>query len=256
VAGGVDAQPVDRSANTVGGQQGLHGAGFDAGGNRFVWHPRLPGWLAWIDDSAGAPALTIAQFIPGRVANPQLVGEVSPETTVVWWNDLGIVTVEWIEAGAAGGQLQLRGNAGEVTHSIEIDYVLGTGRQVIAVQIDGDQVLLDQQLNVVAGVPWAARLQPGRVRAARFQRPRDVWRLQHSASRTLARHRRRLRAECSSSQQRPTPVSASRTDGVPYAFRVDPVRSATTIEFYIPIQGEVYEVAYPGRAMWIELVRG
>jgi hypothetical protein len=225
------------------------------GGADFVWHPRLPGWLAWIDDSAGAPALTIAQFIPGRVANPQLVGEVSPETTVVWWNDLGIVTMEWIEAAAAVGQLQLRGNAGEVTHSIEIDFVLGTGRQVIAVQIDGKQVLLDQQLNVVAGVPWA-----GDCDQVEFgQHGFNALVMCYDLNTRRVEYWLDLVTDSEPVFQFPSANYADvgfRTDGVPYAFRVDPVRLATTIEFYMPLQGEVYEVAYPGRAMWIEAVRG
>jgi hypothetical protein len=213
-----------------------------------VWHPHVPGWLAWIDDSPGAPVLTVAEFIPGRVASPRAVGEVAPETTVAWWNDLGIVTVEWAESG---GQLQLRGEAGEVTHSFEIDRVLGTGRHVIAVQTDGSQVLLDPQLNVITGVPWESDCTHVEFGPQNFSAllmcdgTVEYW----------------LDVVTDSEPVFQFPFSGYAgvgftRDGIPYGFRVDPIRIATTIEFYFHAQAAIYEVPHPGRVVWLEAVRG
>ena len=216
-----------------------------------VWHPHVPGWLAWIEDSPGAPLLTVAEFIPGRVASPQAVGEVSPETAVAWWNDLGIVTVEWAASLDSATELQLRGDGGDVSHSVEIDYVLGTGRQVIAVQADGDQVLLDQQLNVVTGVPWAS----------------DCTRVEfgpHNFNALLmcdgtVEYWLDVVTDSEPVFQFPSANYAGvgfTRDGIPYAFRVDPIRIATTIEFYFHAQAVIYEVPHPGRVVWLETVRG
>ncbi len=220
-----------------------------------VWHPRLPGWLAWIDDLPGAPVLTIAQFIPGRLANPRVVGEVSPETTVAWWNDLGIVTIEGSASLESATLLQLRGDAGEVTRSIEIEFVLGTGREVIAVQADGAQVLLDQQLNVMAGVPWAnecnqVEFGPHGFNALLLCDGDGAQRVEYWLD---------VVADLEPVFHFPSANYAGvgfTTDGIPYAFRVDPLRLVTTIEFYIPIQGVIYEVPHPGRVVWLEAVRG
>ncbi len=221
-------------------------------GGDTVWHTRLPGWLAWIEDAPRNPVLTIAEFVPGRVANPQAVGEVTPETTVAWWSDLGIVTVEWAESG---GQLQLRGAAGEVTHSLEIDYVLGTGREVIAVQADGAQVLLDQQLNVIAGVPWASdcthvEFGPHNFNALLMCGGDGAHRVEYWLD---------VVTDSEPMFQFPSTNYAGvgfTTDGIPYAFRVDPIRIATTIEFSNPTQTVIYEVAHPGRVVSMEAVRG
>ena len=249
LAGSTVNRWTDRATLWVGNTAYMEPVSAGLGGDP-VWHPHVPGWLAWIEDSPGAPVLTIAEFIPGRVASPRAVGEVSPETTVAWWNDLGIVTVEWAESG---GKLQLRGEAGEVTRSLEIDHLLGTGRQVIAVQTDGSQVLLDPQLNVVASVPWASdcthvEFGPHGFNALLIcdeKRRVEYWLDVVSDSEPVFQFPSANYAG----------VGFTR-DGIPYAFRVDPIRLATTIEFYIPTQAVIYEVPHPGRVVWMEAVRG
>lgn len=252
LAGSTSNRWTDQATLWVGNTAYMEPVSAVSGGDP-VWHPHLPGWLAWIEDTSGAPVLTTAQFIPGRVASPRAVGEVSPQTTVAWWNDLGIVTVEWAESAESRTQLQLRGDAGEITHSFEIDEVLGTGRQVIAVQSDGAQVLLDQQLNVVAGVPWASdctNVEFG---------PHGFNALLMCDERGRVEYWLDVVTDSEPVFQFPSSNYAGvgfTTDGIPYAFRVDPIRLATTIEFYLPTQAAVYEVAHPGRVVWLEVVRG
>jgi hypothetical protein len=252
LAGSTSNRWTDQTTLWVGNKAFMEPVSALMGGDP-VWHTRLPGWLAWIEDAPEAPVLTIAEFIPGRVANPRAVGEVSPETTVEWWNDLGIVTVE---LAVSGTQMQLRGDAGEVTRTIEIEYVMGTGSQVIAVQTDGGaQVLLDQQLNVVAGVPWASDCTHVEFGPHNF----NVLVMCGGDGTQRVEYWLDVVSDSEPAFQFPSSNYANdvgfTTDGIPYAFRVDPLRFVTTIEFYIPTQGVVYEVPHPGRVVWIEAVR-
>lgn len=216
-----------------------------------VWNTRLPGHLAWVDGTSDGPTLMIADFVAGQAGLPRPVATVAQGTHVVWWNDIGIVT----RTGAVGRvTLELRGDSGEIERTFAAQAVLGAGRELIAVQFEGRHVLLDQNLNEVAGGPWS----------------RDCYQVTFGPNGSTAQVR------CASGDEQrieywldvltesgPTFVFEASdfsdfgftAEGLPYAATIDPLRPTTAISFYLVTQGEVYEVAYPGRVSSLEFVR-
>jgi hypothetical protein len=158
--------------------------------------------------------------------------------------------------GPGSGELELRNGAGEVVKTAEIATgPLTVGPSLIlATNLDGEQVLLDHDLNTVGAAPWDAdclraawgpigvqvAVQCGFGDNQRF----EFWPDPLDLTEPLFTHAGDQYADLGFT-----------TNGTPYVATVDSLRPSSTIIFFLPAQGQTYEVAYPGLVVWLASVR-
>lgn len=218
-----------------------------------VWHTRLPGHLAWIEDTPDGRLLKTAQFVSGQASSPRTVAAVDGVTTVAAWTDAGIVTQRF---DSQIGALEVRDDSGAVVATREIAAFLGAGRDLIAViEPDGSQALLDLELGLVALAPWGrdchravwgpngviVAVQCGFGNAQRFEYWRDPL--------TLG-----VPSFLHSGQEYADFGFAS--NGFPYVTWIESLRPASSILFHAPADGSEHTITYPGLITSIETLQG
>lgn len=218
-----------------------------------VWHTRLPGQLAWIEDTPDGRALQTAQFVAGQPSSPRTVATVDGVTSLAAWTDGGIVTQRF---DGQLGTLELRDDSGAVVTTRDIAAFLGAGRDLIAViEADGSQALLDENLNLVAAAPWGTDCHRvawgpngltvtvlcGFGNAQRF----EYWQDPLTLSEPLFRH----------SGEEYTDFGFA-SNGLPFVVWIESLRPASTILFYSPADGSEHTITYPGLISSIETLQG
>lgn len=219
-----------------------------------VWHVRLPGELAWIEDTAAGRVLMTARFVAGRDAIPREVAPVGDGIRVVGWTDGGYLTTRFEDDA---GHLQLRDLQGQVQTEIEISkFAVSVGATLVAaVDPEGNHLLLDHGLATVGAAPWDADC------------PRVVWSPSGLAVMLLCGLGNSSRIEYWQDARvdtTPTFTHAGKTytdlgftsNGLPYGVWNDSLRPASTVFFHHPIDGTTYEVSHPGRVQWLVSVQG
>jgi len=217
-----------------------------------VWHARLPGRLAWIEETSEGWFLMSAGFVAGQTTIPRSVTALDEGITLVAWTDAGVLTARFDDPGIT---LELRDETGGVVTTRPAGTVLGTGRNLIGIsEPGGDPLLLDASLRTVGGAPWgpdcfrvewapnglAAAVHCGFGDAQRW----EYWQDPITQSEPLHAHHGEEYTDFGFA-----------TTGLPFVAWIDPLRPASTILFYHPADGHEYSVTYPGRAMWLEAVQ-
>jgi hypothetical protein len=219
-----------------------------------VWHRRLPGLLAWVEESTDGPVLMRAEFVAGRRIVPVRVSAV-PSGVLVAWNDAGFVVADadglalWDEAGTviatAGGQ----------PIGASRSYVATTGQKP-------EQVLLTSTLEPVGPAPWEAdctrvTFSPIGVSALVWCGSGDSQRVEYWGD---PANLRGIPAD----QQAPLFVNEGEeyvdlgftSNGIPFFAYIDPIRPTSAIIFHHPADGSFHVVYYPGRIQHMTSVVG
>lgn len=218
-----------------------------------VWHTRFPGQLAWLETTPEGRTLVTAQFVAGQPAIPRAVIAVDDTTNLVGWTGAGFLTTRY---GPGSGELEVRDSAGAVHTTREIATgPLAVGRSLIgATDLDGTQILLDQTLDTVGVAPWDPDCH------------RAVW---GPIGRTVALHCGFGDGQRFEYWQDPTRLTVPQfvrdgaefadigftANGIPYFATIESLRPSSTIVFFLPSEGESYEVPYPGLVVWLATLR-
>ncbi|MEX2655123.1 MAG: hypothetical protein WD532_08850 [Acidimicrobiia bacterium] len=218
-----------------------------------VWHARLPGHLAWIEDTADGRVLKTAQFVAGQPSSPRTVVAVDDVTSVAAWTDAGIVTQRF---DSQIGTLEVRDETGAIGSTREIAAFLGAGRHLMAViEPDGGHALLDLELSLVAAAPWGTDCH------------RAVWGLYGL---TVAVHCGFGNTQRFEYWQNPLELGVPSflhsgreyTDfgltstGVPYVTWIESLRPSSTILFHLAADGSQHEITYPGLIESLQSLQG
>ncbi|MEX2280323.1 MAG: hypothetical protein WEA76_09575, partial [Acidimicrobiia bacterium] len=217
------------------------------------WHTRLPGQLAWIEDTPEGRVLQTGEFVAGQPSSPRTVVAIDGVTSLAAWTDGGIVTQRFDDQLAT---LELRDETGVVGATRDIAAFLGAGRDLMAViEADGSQALLDENLELVAAAPWGTDCHRvvwgpngltvavlcGFGDAQRF----EYWQDPLTQSQPLFTH----------SGEEYTDFGFA-SNGLPFVVWIESLRPASTILFYQPANGGEYMITYPGLVESLESLQG
>lgn len=203
-----------------------------------VWHARLPGRLAWVEDTGDGPTLVRAELIAGQTMDRVAVGPL-PSGGLVAWTDAGYLV-------GTTDEVLLLDDTGSVVAAVP-GISIGTGQSLVAITgARPAQALVTSALEEVGPVPWEADCHrvvwsPGGVAALVWCGFGSVQRVEYWGDPVT--HDTPLYVHEGADY-----VDVGFTsNGIPYLAHIDPIRPSSEIVFYHPADGSTHPVAYPGR---------